>query len=448
MWIFFGTKYKGLLLYIVSWFVGLGVVTAFFYALQIFVFGISKWEYFMLLVVLILSFFIKLFLSKYSIKKYFSTLCLDISFSPIRESFLALSRVKKIFSLTFFGYILVFLLLSLLYNISFPTYFDDSFGNWTLGAINMYFDGGYRVFGSEDEILGKGGRTNYPIFVSIFRALVADFSGFWYEIYQNLFQYVSFFFTVMFTFVISFKKTKDIFVSLLPPFFITSIPLVFFHITDGYMDLASGLYSVFTIYFLYRFLSKKNYENFVLGALFGALLIGTKNDALVVYLPGIVFGFIIYLFLNKEISDFFRGLCTRNNITRLGFIVLFFLAPQFFVRFYHGLALNPQANDGFENPAWWHLEIFTYADDIFILENNYNLILLLIPLLFLGFWKGKKSFILYSVIFIFAIFIAVFLFTSNYRWVLDQTTVNRAFMSCFVILVSFFALIYSDKKQK
>ncbi len=447
IWILFGTRFRWVMLYIISWFVWFWVVSSFIYNLQIFRFGIWVSEYIVLLLLLIIWLILKIYFWDYALKKYASTLKCDIFCAGMRKSFMGLWKIQQVFSVSLGVYIFLFLLLWFAYNVSFPTYFDDSFGNWTLGAINMYFDGGYKVFGESDEILWKWWRINYPIYVSIFRALVADFSGFWYEIYQNLFQYISFFLTVVFTFVISFKKTKDIFLSLLPAFFLTSIPLVFFHITDGYMDLASGLYSVFVIYFFYRFLKKYDYEYFTLWVLFGALLIGTKNDALVVYFPWIVFGFMAYLFFHQEIGKFLQGLFTKNNMMKLIGIVIFFVFPPFFIRFYHGLALNPQANDGFENPAIWHPEIFTYFDDIFIWENNYNLILLLLPLLLLKFGRWRNSFILYSVMFIFAIFVAVFLFTSNYRWVLDQTTVNRAFMSCCVILVSFFTILYSDMKK-
>jgi hypothetical protein len=52
-----------------------------------------------------------------------------------------------------------------------------------------------------------------------------------------------------------------------------------------------------------------------------------------------------------------------------------------------------------------------------------------------------------SPIIIFLILITVFLFTDNYKWVLDQTTVNRVFTMCFVILFSFFSFIYVKRKD-
>jgi len=44
----------------------------------------------------------------------------------------------------------------------------------------------------------------------------------------------------------------------------------------------------------------------------------------------------------------------------------------------------------------------------------------------------------------FILFNLAFLITANYKWVLNQTTVNRVFTMVFVILLSFISILIFD----
>gem|GEM_PF-3396859 len=89
---------------------------------------------------------------------------------------------------------------------------------------------------------------------------------------------------------------------------------------------------------------------------------------------------------------------------------------------------------------------------IFFNENNYNLILILFILVTYLVFKNLKSYIKSKMFFlylsflcIFSIFFIVFLFTSNYTFMMDQTTVNRVFTMCFIILCSFSSLLITNE---
>jgi hypothetical protein len=43
------------------------------------------------------------------------------------------------------------------------------------------------------------------------------------------------------------------------------------------------------------------------------------------------------------------------------------------------------------------------------------------------------------------IFLAVFLFTENYKFVLDQTTVNRVFTMAIIVFFSSFGLMFDEE---
>jgi hypothetical protein len=444
IFLFFWTKIKGLELLIVSWFFWIAAISYFMYNIQFFRFGIGVHEYLLLLFILFFACLIRGVRLKENIWEYVR--CLKIQFSIwflLKQSF-NLPKCQQYISAFFLFYISMFLLVWFLYNTSFPTYFDDTFWNWNLAAINIFFDGGLLIFWEQTEILWYGWRINYPIYISIFKWVVWNFAWGWYDSYQNLFQYFSFLFFIIFVLHISYIRTKNFFFALLPAFIVCWMSLIFFHIIDGYMDITCWIYSVFTIYYLYKFLQKTDIVYFFLAALFGILLMNIKNDAFVVYLPWIIIALFVYLFITKDIKRYLGILFNKKNIIPSSFLFLFFFLPPVFVRFYHGFALNPQANDGFESKSLFHPEVFWVMDDIFLKADNYNVILLFVAIIFLYQKKNDTRFILFAFLAIFCIFCLVFLFTSNYRWVLDQTTVNRVFLSSFIILFSFTSFFLKD----
>lgn len=70
---------------------------------------------------------------------------------------------------------------------------------------------------------------------------------------------------------------------------------------------------------------------------------------------------------------------------------------------------------------------------------------------FLWKWKkkGRESRFLFLIpLVMFAVITAVFLFTENYQWVLDQTTVNRVFTVIFIIFAFYIGLMLFDEESK
>jgi len=59
--------------------------------------------------------------------------------------------------------------------------------------------------------------------------------------------------------------------------------------------------------------------------------------------------------------------------------------------------------------------------------------------------KENKSLFLYAGLTVFLILIAVFLLTDNYRFVMDQTTVNRVFTTSFILVLGFSWLLLNEE---
>ncbi len=453
LWIFFWKKISGMLLYILSWFVGVGVISFSMFNLQFIHFGIGIGEY-LLIVWLLLTFFVgKIFFKKLSFKEYLATLKIKNIFSDIKHSYFQLSKVEKIFTwiITILG--LWFIIVTFVRTTHFPTYADDSFGNRNRPAYHIYTDGGVKMFGEKSEILARG-RLGYPIYIPVYKAVIIDFVGGFDDIYINIRQYLVFIWILMFVFTITFSRTKNIFYSLLPIWLIVSLPLVFFHVGEWYMELPSAAYALLTIWALWRFLEDQDYDYISLALLFWFVLSYIKNDGFVVYLPAILVAFIVVLLSTKKLGTFIQWFFKHsyNALVSLFFFVFFFL-PFLVIKNYYHLGFNQAAG----SESWigltstTHREIFNVFPNIFVQIDNYNtvfIILILIAWFLIKRWKHishSSRFLIYAPICVFFVLVFVFLFTENYLFALNQTTINRVFTIVFILLFSFTWYLFSEK---
>jgi hypothetical protein len=151
---------------------------------------------------------------------------------------------------------IVFIIFAGIDSFSFPTFFDDAFGNWNKPAIQIFYDGGVKMFGELTEILGRG-RLGYPIHIPLYKAQLATMMGGRYEMGIHVLNFLLFIVLIKLSFLRTREKTKNAIISILPALLIIGLPLVFFHITDSYMEFPSAVFSILTMRFLYRYLEEK-----------------------------------------------------------------------------------------------------------------------------------------------------------------------------------------------
>ena len=451
--IFFGKKVHGVLLYLLWWFVWVGVVSFSLFNLQFVHFGIGVPEYTFLLVLLTLIFVSKLIYRKLSFHEYLATLATKNISSRIQQSFWDLSLTERIFSFVLALLGLSLLTITFIHTTNFPTYADDSFANRNGPAYNIYLDGWVKMFGDKTEILGRW-RLWYPIYIPLYKALVSDFMWWFNDIYINMWQWLCFLGIVLFVFMITFTETRNVFYSLLPIGLICSLPLIYFHAVEWYMELPCAVYSILTIWAFWKFLEEKEYTYISLALLLGFILSHMKYDGLLWYFVWIIISFLIILSISGHFKTFLYWIRKdKQTIYFSLFCFLFFLFPFLLVRSMNHLWLNPSAID-----KWWialsqvtHREIFSVFPWMFMSMDNYNVVLIIILLLILSFWYQKKNlnkyFLLMSGITSFIIFVLVFLLTENYQWVMNQTTVNRVFTMCFVMILAFAGILLHKHRQ-
>ncbi len=465
--LFFGVKFKGILLYLLSRFIGVTVVAHYMFDIQFVWFTISPIAYVVLLALLIIWLVVKQSIgrggSKASLSSYFETLSVRCEWNLVKESYQHLSKTAKFLTRAMWAITIIFWITWLVFTTNAPTYADDSFGNRDKPIVHILDDGGIKLFGAKEEILARG-RLWYPIHIAVYKALTAQIGGGYSDVYHKLFQWLVFAIWMWFVAFITRERTKSIFLTLLPVTFICSLSLVFIHSVEWYHEILSAMYSILCIWAFYRYLESKDISYITLWLILGAMLAYAKNDGLVVYFPAVFISFLIILFIQKHrkniITDYKKwnawlGVVATWITMRLPFLYL--------KQFYHlGSNQAAGAESGLGLSSTLHREIFKSFGPLFWKMDNYGVALLGVFIIIrwlVGDNSLKKSrpskiyrenlfYLILAPIALIVIFMLVFLATENYKFVLDQTTVNRVFTMCFVVLFAFLWFVVYDQNIK
>jgi hypothetical protein len=434
----FDKKFSWLFLRVVSRFMWVAFIWWFLFNLQFFYFGISWVEICVWWILLVSCLFLKIYQKKSDLFGYFWLLTFSIRTirQSIKNSFQSLSSTQRLFVVIGGVYLFLFTTVLVLSEWIFPTYADDSFGNWHPPVMNILHDGGITLWWEDDQVLGRG-RAWYPIFFAVYKTAIASFLWF-NDIFINQSNLLFFLFGLCIIFWFVRNQTKNIFSVILSWLIVCGLPLVFFHAIEWYLDLSSGIALVISSIFLSLFFKEREYNRLILCVLFVSILVSLKNDG-IVYAWSIVLWAIIYGLLNNSLSIF--AMSWRKYLWL--FCVFSWIAlPFLLLKMYYWWWFNQAAWEiSWVTVQAVHREIFSVFPQLFFFFDNYNVILLFILFIIIckstlysqnNFWKHSEG--LFAIIFllIFSALLWTFLFTENYRWVLDQTTVNRVFTVVFL----------------
>lgn len=263
---------------------------------------------------------------------------------------------------------------------------------------------------------------------------------------------------IKFLFFFVYEKSERIRDALIGPALIISLPLIFIHMTQGYMDLLSAIYTVLAVFAFYEWLQDTgNKRELFLGVVMLSILSYIKNDGFVVYMAGTIIALAAYFIAHrKDRLSTLHVFKKPQTWIMIGAIVLFFIVPFTFIKSYYNLGFNQAAgaDTGLGLASTIHWEIFPAIWKTIWSMNNFSLAPVLLFVVMIGtiiyrkHIKKEKTFLLFAPIVILGIFLAVFLFTENYKFVLDQTTSNRVFTMVLVIFFSSLPLFLYDTVGK
>ncbi|HMY80344.1 MAG TPA: hypothetical protein PK048_00685 [Candidatus Absconditabacterales bacterium] len=350
---------------------------------------------------------------------------------------------------------MIFILLTGIHHASFPNYGDDAFGNRQHPATNIYYDNGITMIGNTEEILGRG-RLGYPIHIPLFNAQLHDMAGSRNHLYTDFWQRIGYIGVLLLSFLFVYQRTGKLFNALLGPICMSALPLVYFHVIDGYMELPSIYFTIIACMLFVDYLETKQRSYLLLSLLFVMFLPNIKNDGLIVYATGVIIAMIITLGW-KECRKEYQHNLIRKNVLQVFIGGIFIFIPFALIKIIYGLGYNQAqgANSGIGISSTFHPEIFSIIPGLFYKFGNFGLIGLLFIWIIYNIGKSSKNslstyggrgrgFILLTCLILFIIINIVFYMTDNYQFVMNQTTVNRIYTNIFMILCCFIGLRYSS----
>lgn len=170
-----------------------------------------------------------------------------------------------------------------------PPYFDDVISNWNMrGKIFFFLERLELEMKLGNEMVSAQGVSSYPPTVPMVKAWLAALAGQWTEglvTSVHLFWYLSGL-ALMFY---ALRRYLTLPLALLGTYILSSLPLYLIHGTHSYADVFLSVHLFATLSFLYHSVvckeAKYRPAYFRISALAAGLLIFTKNEALMIYLP-------------------------------------------------------------------------------------------------------------------------------------------------------------------
>lgn len=165
-----------------------------------------------------------------------------------------------------------------------PTFFDDGLDNWNIRAKKYLLYESIQDHGQDSESIFLA----YPPTISLFKAWASLLYGEWNESFMKLIQTV-WFAQVLIAMFFFLQRCLTRFASFVGIYLLSSIPLIAVHAFSSYTDLflAAHLYTaVFCLLCAFQSSATTKRRSFLfLGTLTTALMVFTKNEALLLYLP-------------------------------------------------------------------------------------------------------------------------------------------------------------------
>lgn len=304
-----------------------------------------------------------------------------------------------------------------------------------------------------EEILWRW-RLWYPIHIPLFNAQLHNMAWSRNHLYTDFWQWVWYIWALLLSFLFVYQRTGKLFNALLWPICMSALPLVYFHVIDGYMELPSIYFTIIACMLFVDYLETKQRSYLLLSLLFVMFLPNIKNDWLIVYATWVIIAMIITLWWKECRKEYQHNLIWKN-VLQVFMWGIFIFIPFVLIKIIYWLWYNQAqwANSGIGISSTFHPEIFSIIPWLFYKFGNFWLIGLLFIWILYNIWKGSKNslstywwrgrlFILLTCLILFIIINIVFYMTDNYQFVMNQTTVNRIYTNIFMILCCFIWLRY------
>ncbi|HCI04139.1 TPA: hypothetical protein DE059_04405 [Candidatus Peribacteria bacterium] len=185
-----------------------------------------------------------------------------------------------------------------------PPYLDDTIDNWNLRGKVYFTEERIRLdLPNEEGGLEINPHGSYPPAVPLAKASLASFAGKWSESLVNSLHLLWFLSALILIFY-ALRREVNLLFAIIGTYILASLPLYLMHGTNPYSDIFLSAHIFAAISMLFHAVKSENPKErmsfFRIGALATALLVFTKNEAMMMYVPGILFILLVSLFLMKK----------------------------------------------------------------------------------------------------------------------------------------------------
>lgn len=311
-----------------------------------------------------------------------------------------------------------------------PTYFDDTLDNWNLRGKVFYVDKALTlVMPGEDPSVSPLGVSSYPPTVPLVKTWLAMIAGNWSEPLVNSIHIVWYLLAMTLVFIIVRRKA-GVWWALLGSYILASLPLYMMHGTNAYADAFVSSHVLFAIGMTYLGLTRDDAPGrntfLSIGGIAAAMLVLTKNEGVLVYLPPLLLVLVVGLILqwkNRTMNnaDILKTLAWYGG----GLVLIGF--PWLVFKWSNGLTFGnakPFTTLGIK----WQENVLQAVSVNTFMEGNW---LLLFPMLFVLIpWKFRSSFGPLAILTVFFLIIylgqvSLYLFTGLAGEALRQTGYAR-----------------------
>jgi hypothetical protein len=352
-----------------------------------------------------------------NIKDFYFLFNLSAQKKLLKEFWISLSSFKKI-TLSLIIFFVLFNGFFLLDNaLTLPVVAFDSLAMWSWKTKILF----YKTFVSFDSssfyYLGGGGHLDYPWHIPLIQYWLQVNLGVYNDILPNLI-FVGYFIAMLIVVFYFLRYYLDIFLASVFTFFLSSLPLFFYHSYNAYADLPLTFCISTAVAFFFIWLKSNKEVDFYLSAIFWGLAFWVKNDAVLFFLPFLITGLIMAL---KGKLNFFKFI-------KYVLVVSAVVAPWLIWQFYYSLNLS---NVSF-NLIFEPLIMVQLLGTMFI-SYSWNIWwYLVLIILVINFRRISKSFLknFFWLFFLFSLLglVALFSVSSASQYALDNTALSRVLM--------------------
>jgi hypothetical protein len=324
-----------------------------------------------------------------------------------------------------------------------PPYHDDVFNNWNMRGKLFYETQRLTLtIPIGDELTSRFGVSSYPQTVPMIKTWLSTLAGSWNESLVNsihILWYISALALVFFALL----HTTTLVWALLGTYILSSLPFYMINGMNAYADVFLSAHVFAAVSLLFFAIKTEKMSYFALFSLALALLVFTKNEALMLYVPP--------LLLIAGIAYIKKILSMRHMLFALGALALT-LIPWLTFKWMNGLPFGNAKSIagmsfGLRADVPYAIGINTF------LEGNWLLLFPLVIIVFFWKWRHacKTSFMVMTGFFLIVYFgqISLYLFTSLAEEALKQTGYARGLIHVMPVLCTLLTtLLYNARSKK